>query len=136
MTPSDLVGRFQKDFDLLSDDLKEQYLKNAAQITSKASELISAFGSIVTITSGWRPLSYNLKVGGAKNSKHITCQAVDLWDPDKKLGEWCVANIERLKEVGIYMESLAKTHASDDPKKRWVHWQCVAPKSGSIIFNP
>ncbi len=136
MTPSDLIGKFEKDFDALNEDLKEQYLKNAALITSKASELLSAYGKEAAITSGWRPLSYNLQVGGSKNSKHITMQAVDLWDPEKKLGEWCVANIERLKEVGIYMESLATTHASSDPKKRWVHWQCVAPKSGSIIFNP
>jgi uncharacterized protein YcbK (DUF882 family) len=136
MTSSDIIGKFKKDFDALNDDLKEQYLKNATLISSKASELLSAFGKDMPITSGWRPLSYNLQVGGSKNSKHISCLAVDLHDPDKKLGEWCVANIERLKEVGIYMESLATTHASSDPKKRWVHWQCVAPKSGSIIFNP
>jgi uncharacterized protein YcbK (DUF882 family) len=136
MTANDIIGKFKKDFEALNDDLKEQYLKNATLISSKASELLSAFGKDMPITSGWRPQSYNLQVGGSKNSKHCLCLAVDLHDPDKKLGEWCVANIERLKEVGIYMESLATTHASSDPKKRWVHWQCVAPKSGSIIFNP
>lgn len=136
MTPNDLIGKFKKDFDLLKEDTKEQYLKNANMITARASELLSAFGKDLPITSGWRPASYNAQVGGSPNSKHCTCQAVDIWDADKKLGEWCVANIERLKDVGIWMESLATTHKSDDPKKRWVHWQCVAPKSGNIIFNP
>ena len=136
MTIKELIGKFKKDFDLLNSDKKEEYLKNAQLITSKASELLSAFGTQLPITSGWRPASYNAQVGGSVHSKHLTCLAVDLWDADKKLGEWCVANVERLKEVGIYMESLATTHASSDPKKRWVHWQCVAPKSGNIIFNP
>jgi len=34
-------------------------------------------GSAITITSAWRSVDYNKKIGGATNSKHVLGQAVD-----------------------------------------------------------
>jgi len=110
---------------------------NASMLLSKVSELISrAEIESINITSGWRPSGYNKAIGGAPNSKHVFAQAIDIWDPDKKIGQWCQNNIETLSELGLYMESLMTTHKSDDPNKRWVHLQTVAPESGNIIFIP
>jgi hypothetical protein len=47
-----------------------------------------------------------------------------------------MVNIEAMKEYGLFMESLKKTHEGNLPSKYWVHWQTVAPRSGSIVFMP
>ncbi len=136
LTTTTLIGRFTKDFDALPDATKELYLKNALKLTARVSELLSAYGKDLTVTSGWRPKSYNLQIGGSTNSHHCTCLAIDLWDPDKAFGLWCMANLNRLKEIGLYMEALTTTHKSPEKEKRWVHLQAIAPKSGSTVFNP
>lgn len=69
-------------------------------------------------------------------SKHLTCEAIDLWDPDKKIGNWCVGNIEFLQEHDVWMESLVVTHKSAEASGRWIHLQNVAPSSGNRIFMP
>lgn len=82
------------------------------------------------ITSGWRPERYNHLIPGAsKTSKHITCQAVDLNDPDGKLGEFALKHPEILEELGLWAEHPSVT-------KRWLHLQTVPPKSGKRFFYP
>jgi len=39
------------------------------------------FGRVI-ITSGYRPVVLNTKIKGAKNSQHMTCEAVDFYCPD------------------------------------------------------
>lgn len=136
MTPQDLILKFKDSFEQLPEETRDLYLKNAIALCGKVSETLSAFGHETKITSGWRPKSYNAQIGGSPNSLHCTCQAVDLWDPDESFGHWCTSNVGRLREIGLYMESLTTTHASADPKKKWVHLQSVAPKSGNVIFIP
>lgn len=143
LTVRDLItshGRrsnFQHQFDLMPDEIKDQYTKNGLITIAKVSLLCSQAGfNDPLIDSGWRPESYNKLIGGSKNSAHLTCQAVDIWDPDKVLGEWCMNNIEALKEIGLYMESLVVTHASEDRNKRWVHLSIRAPASGDQVFMP
>ena len=123
-----LKGR-EKKFEL-TDDLSN----NANKIIARASELLSRAGiDKAYVTSGWRPKSINSSVGGAPNSLHIYCLAIDIFDKNKTLGQWCVTNLEALSEIGLWMESLTKTHAGDEP---WVHLQCQAPPSGNRIFLP
>jgi hypothetical protein len=110
---------------------------DAKKLIARVSTLLSmAAINNVDVTSGWRPLAHNFAIGGAPNSKHLFAQAVDLSDPDKKIGEWCLTNIEALKDLGLYMESLAVSHAAANKMKRWVHLQSVQPKSGNIVFIP
>lgn len=136
MTPKQLISPFQDTFDQLKNETRELYLKNAITLCAKVSELLSAYGKELKQTSGWRPMSYNAQIGGSPKSHHCSCQAVDLSDPDEAFGQWCTSNVGRLRELGLYMESLTTTHASSNPKKRWVHLQSVAPRSGSVIFKP
>ena len=123
-------NKFEKEF-------TDEVSNNCNKTIARASELLSRMGkSKVYVTSGWRPRSINSSVGGAPGSCHIYGAAIDISDPDKSIGDWCVNNVETLAEVGLWMESLSKTHASEDPRQRWVHLQVSPPKSGNRIFIP
>jgi len=119
-------------------------LPNEKTLESDAKKLIAKVSTVLSmadidefeITSGWRTQAHNFAIGGAANSSHMTAQAIDISDPDKKLGLWCQSNVESLKDLGLYMESLQKTHAAANKLKRWVHLTIRAPKSGNIIFLP
>jgi hypothetical protein len=110
-------------------EFTDDVLKNADKIIARASELLSAFGEKRKVSSGWRPTSINKQVGGAKNSQHIYGNAVDIEDKDGRLKKFCVENIERLIEIGLWMEDVTATPT-------WVHLQSVPPKSGDRIFKP
>jgi hypothetical protein len=86
-------------------------------------------GSIVS--SGWRPPAVNSSVpGAAVRSKHLSCQAIDLYDPDGDLDEWCLAVAETaLRDLGLWLEHPAAT-------KGWCHVQTVPPRSGRRVFYP
>lgn len=82
------------------------------------------------VASGWRPQSVNdATSNAAKMSKHIFALACDVKDPDRKLAQWCVKNLDKVAECGLYME---------DPRwtGTWCHFQIEPPKSGKRIFIP
>lgn len=82
------------------------------------------------VSSGYRPEFINKGVqGAAKKSAHLTCEAVDLRDPDGKLARWCLENIELLIKLDLYLESPTKTPG-------WVHLQTRPTKSGNRVFQP
>ncbi len=134
VTSSGKYPGFWEDF--ITHERHEELAKNAAKIVALASEICARAGVKAVCTSGWRPESHNKRIGGSLKSKHIHCQAIDLWDPDKCLGEWCVSNIEALVELGLYMESLTVTHKSPERTGRWLHLQFVAPASSNRVFMP
>lgn len=90
----------------------------------------SKTGSLVT--SGWRPAQINSSTpGAAPNSKHMTGQAVDIYDPDGDLDEWLMTpdGQSELWRLGLWMESPAST-------KGWCHVQTIPPRSGNRVFYP
>lgn len=68
-----------------------------------------------------------------KASKHLYGQAVDIFDPDKKLQEWCLLHEKELLEIGLWLESFTAT-------PNWCHFQIIPYSSWrigkSIWFNP
>lgn len=86
-------------------------------------------GSIVT--SGWRPADINAATPNAKRrSLHISCQAVDLYDPDGDLDEWLLQVADTvLHDLGLWLEHPAAT-------KGWAHVQLRPPGSGRRVFYP
>lgn len=66
---------------------------------------------------------------GALQSSHKEGLAVDRYDPDGKIDEWCMSNLDRLESCGIYIEHPAAT-------VHWSHWTTKAPKSGRRVFYP
>lgn len=102
---------------------------NLIKLLSAMNEVRKAFGSPLVVSSGYRPAAINAAVGGAKRSNHMQCLAVDFRDTDGRVAKWCLANLDLLKKLGMYME---------DPRwtKGWVHLQIVAPGSRKRIFIP
>ena len=82
------------------------------------------------VSSGWRPPAVNSSTpGAAKNSKHMTGQAIDLYGPGNKLATFAFENQDLLKEAGLWMEAPSATPT-------WLHLQTVPPKSGNRVFYP
>lgn len=77
------------------------------------------------VTSGWRPLQLNARVpGAAHKSLHMMGQAIDLYDPDGDLDEWCWRNQDVLArpDIDLYQEHPGST-------KGWLHLQSLPPRS-------
>lgn len=79
-----------------------------------------------SLNGGWRPLACPV---GALNSKHKSGHAVDVYDPDNDLDDWCGRNIDALEELGLYLE--AEKHTPG-----WCHIQDIPPASGRRFFIP
>lgn len=88
-------------------------------------KLRDLYGKPMYVSSGYRPGRYNTAAGGAKNSSHVTCQAVDFKDADKALKTWITPEI--LEKCGLYME-----HPDNTPT--WLHVQVRSTKNR--IFRP
>lgn len=85
-------------------------------------------GSVVR--SGWRPPQVNATTPkAAKNSKHMTGQAIDVEDPSGVLDRWLNANVQVLEDIGLWCE-----HPSATPS--WSHMQSVPPPSRNRFFYP
>lgn len=118
-----LKGRDQKA------PLTEKLRANMKTLLSRVNKLRFAWNKPIIVTSGYRPEASNAAVGGKPKSAHITCEAIDISDPDKELAKWTLANLPLLEELGLYIEDPAYT-------KNWLHLQIRAPKSGKRVFKP
>lgn len=119
-------------------DLKPYIEANAKITIERANKLLNSFYAVYaqgltrTVNSGWRPPAINAQTpGAARNSLHLTGEAVDLSDGDGDLGRWCLspAGLVALEQIGLWIESPAYT-------RRWLHAQCRGPKSGNRVFIP
>lgn len=88
-------------------------------------------GSGSIVTSGWRPADINASTPGARpRSLHLSCEAIDLYDPDGDLDEWLLGAADVvLKDLGLWLEHPAAT-------KGWAHVQTRPPRSGRRVFYP
>lgn len=124
-----------------ANELTDEKRNNAAKTVSRINLLIAMFQAAgielqerpdtkSPVSSGWRPNKVNANTpNAATKSKHMTCEAIDLYDPDGEIDEWSLANPETLADVGLWQEHPAAT-------KGWAHFQIVPPKSGNRVFYP
>jgi len=113
-------------------DCPDEVKRNAAELIERCNRLIAhaPLDMVFIPSSGWRPAEINAKTKGASaTSNHISGKAVDWKDPHGEIDAWCTANLDKLEECGIYLESPSSTHG-------WSHWQSVPPKSGKRVFYP
>lgn len=75
---------------------------------------------------GFRPQDCPI---GAPHSNHKEGRAVDRYDPDGAIDDWCLHHLADLAQCGIWIESPTAT-------VHWSHWQSVPPKSGVRVFMP
>lgn len=105
--------------------LTSEIEKNLEKLLIAVNKLRELYGKPMIVSSGYRPGKYNNAAGGAKNSSHLTCEAVDFKDSDGKLKTWITSDI--LIRCGLYME-----HPDNTPS--WVHVQIRPTKNR--IFKP
>jgi len=112
-------------------ELTPQDEENAVDLLARVNTLLRTLcpSKSFTVTSGWRPALHNIHIGGAKRSRHIICQAVDLRDLDGDLGSLLAKNRDLLQSLGLAIENPSCTPT-------WVHIQHPPPRSGNIIFLP
>lgn len=105
-------------------------LNSMEELAIAMTHLEDAFGSKFLVTSGLRTPQMQLQINPtAKNSAHLSGEAVDISDPDGIIWGWLMDNMELLEDVGIYLED--KSYC-----KRWVHCQIRVPNSKSRVFIP
>lgn len=108
---------------------------NATKLSSAVNKLYHLLPmnlkSSFSVTSAYRPGKYNERAGGAPNSLHTTCEALDLSNVGNVLGTYLCENEELLSQCGLYMENPDATLTT-----KHVHLQIRAPKSGKRIFWP
>ncbi|MBF8176933.1 hypothetical protein [Herminiimonas contaminans] len=126
---------------LYGSELTAEYRANAALTVERINKLIAAFSAdgVVQeirpdtkspVSSGWRPGAINAGTkGAAPRSKHLTCQACDLYDPDGDIDAWALKHPEVLTKIGLWQEHPSAT-------KTWAHFQIVPPRSGNRVFYP
>lgn len=103
---------------------------NADEIVRRANILLTLSDMERGVRSGYRPASINSLVPNASpHSKHMTCEAIDIEDNDGKLKSWCLANLDQLEKIGLWIESPEYTPS-------WLHCQIVAPASCHRVFIP
>lgn len=105
-----------------------QLENNLIDLLRRINGLRQLWGKPMIVTSGYRNAEQNKKVGGAPASKHLTCQALDIADPQGELMQFILNNTDILRLSGLWIESPFDTVG-------WVHFQSVAPASGFRIFR-
>ncbi len=115
---------------LHADELTAELHTNARVMVARANALLRDAGMDGAVNSGWRPRAINAGVPNASpRSRHLTCQAVDLDDPEGALDAWCMANLAALQAIGLWLEHPAATPG-------WCHVQTVPPGSEKRVFMP
>jgi hypothetical protein len=122
-------------------ELTGKHRENAAITTERINKLLKELAKAgveieenpktkSALTSGWRPLKVNSATpNAAERSKHITCRAGDIYDPEGEIDEWCMKNLSRLEVLGLWMEHPSAT-------KGYCHVQIVPPPSNNRVFYP
>lgn len=76
--------RITKNFDLAEFNCRDgrvvpdKYLPNVIKLAENLQILRDDIGESIHINSSYRPEDYNKKIGGAKNSQHLTASAADI----------------------------------------------------------
>jgi hypothetical protein len=119
--------------------INQEQSDNLDKLIAAINPVRHAWGKPMRVTSGYRPSSINASVGGATNSAHQSCQAIDIADNDGKLAEWILNNLDILEENGLYLENPDYTIIVNSKGQRisgWVHLQLRKPASGNRVFIP
>ena len=107
--------------------LNPEQQKNLDILLVKMNKVRDAYGKPMSVSSGYRPAAINAGVSGAaKNSSHTLCMACDIKDPDGSVRKWVLANLQLMKDLGLWIEDFRWTPT-------WVHFQ-IRPASRRIFM--
>lgn len=111
---------------------------NLKTLLERINVIRQAWNKAMTVTSGLRTREDQVRIYTAKGipeskipwgSMHLTGGAVDIFDPNKELQQWCKANEDQLVKAQLWMEDFSAT-------PNWAHFQITPPKSGKRWFMP
>lgn len=121
------------------EDQTPEIQANLKILLERLNKVRVAWGKPMTSTSGLRTMADHLRIYKEKGitdqtlipmkSKHLSGEADDISDPQQELQAWCKENVEKLEEIGLWMEDFSATPT-------WVHFQIVPPRSGKRWFVP
>lgn len=104
------------------------YIKNAKDLLAKLTLLEAAYGHPLVLTGGYRPKQINFTIPNSRpGDMHESCEAVDLRDSGGSLSKWCMANLDKLETIGLWLESPTSS-------VNHVHLQIRPPRSGRRVF--
>lgn len=133
------MGRREKYPLALTPDIEREALRTV-DLANKLLTQAQTYGVTVDIhpvnkspvSSGWRPPEVNAATpNAAVRSKHMTGQAIDIYDPDGDLDEWLMTG-----EGQAALVALGLWHESPSATKGWAHVQTIPPRSGRRTFFP
>lgn len=110
------------------EDLTPELMNNAQELLRRVNLFRTEYGIPMYINSGYRTIEHNAAIGGAKNSAHCHCQAIDFRDDDGLLKKYIVQHPNILEECDLYQEDPDRTPT-------WVHLQSRVIPSGKRIFK-
>lgn len=112
-----------------------EQVTNLNILLERMNKVRTAYAKAMTVNSGLRSNADQLRINpSAPRSNHLAGSACDIKDDaNGTLWFWCMANLQLLKDTGLWLEHGNYTHGS---KGNWVHFQIVPPKSGKRIFIP
>lgn len=80
----------------------QQYIANVQKLANNIQIIRDELDAPIVINSGYRSLSHNTKVGGAKNSQHLTASAGDLNQSKITPKEFYYFILDLIKQGKIY----------------------------------
>ena len=120
-------------------EVPEELKANLAILLERVNKLRALWGKPMTITSGFRSHDDQIRVYADKGitdeskipwgSAHLKCAAVDIYDPDMSLTNWCKENNDKvLIDCELWCE--------DDMATPRLHCQIYPPHSNQRWFKP
>ena len=85
------------------------------------------FGSAIKVNSGHRCLKHNARVGGVKNSQHLSGEAADICAETRgyrNITDWKMANqdiVRAILKVGRFDQCILENVGEHDLLPTWVH---------------
>jgi hypothetical protein len=115
---------------LRGQNITSEMRENLKNLLIAVNKFRSIYGKAMIVTSGYRSPEHNKAIGGAPNSKHCQCLAVDFADYDGELKRFCQKdNYKVLIECSLWMEA-------SEFCPSWLHVTISPPASGHREFKP
>ena len=120
-----VVGEFQCK---CCGDLPENARSNeVALVDNLLDQVRDVFGHEIKVNSGYRCPRHNAKVGGVKNSQHLTGEAADICAETRgyrNITDWKMANqdiVRAILKVGRFDQLILENVGEKDLLPTWVH---------------
>ena len=109
-------------------DLPENARPNVVALVDNLLDAVrDIFGGAIKVNSGYRCPRHNAKVGGVKNSQHLSGEAADICAETRgyrNISDWKMANLDIVRailKVGRFDQLILENVGENDLLPTWVH---------------